>query len=58
MLLTADTCPSFDATTVILSGNQVALQVHESVGHPIELDRVLKQEASFAGTSFLTLKVE
>lgn len=56
MLLTADACPALDATTVILSGNQVALQVHESCGHPIELDRVLKQEASFAGTSFLTLE--
>jgi TldD protein len=56
MLLTADPCPALDATTVILSGNQVALQVHESCGHPIELDRVLKQEASFAGTSFLTLE--
>lgn len=54
MLLTADSCPALDAATVILSGNQVALQVHESCGHPIELDRVLKQEASFAGTSFLT----
>lgn len=53
-LLTADPCPALDATTLILSGNQVALQVHESCGHPIELDRVLKQEASFAGTSFLT----
>ena len=55
MLLTADACPALDATTIILSGNQVALQIHESCGHPIELDRVLKQEASFAGTSFLTL---
>ncbi|MCI0475271.1 MAG: hypothetical protein L0Y55_03420, partial [Anaerolineales bacterium] len=41
MLLTADPCPAYDATTVILSGNQTALQVHESCGHPIELDRVL-----------------
>jgi len=31
------------------------LQIHESVGHPIELDRVLGMEANFAGTSFLTL---
>lgn len=54
MLLSAEPCPPSDAATVILSGNQVALQVHESCGHPIELDRVLKQEASFAGTSFLT----
>ena len=43
-LLTADVCPEFDATTIILSGNQVALQIHESCGHPIELDRVLGTE--------------
>ncbi len=53
-LLSADQCPSYDATTVILDGSQVALQVHESCGHPIELDRVLGTEAAFAGTSFLT----
>ena len=41
--------------TVIIDSSQVALQVHESCGHPIELDRVLGMEASFAGTSFLTL---
>jgi TldD protein len=40
--------------TVILDPTQVALQVHESCGHPTELDRVFGQEASFAGTSFLT----
>jgi TldD protein len=32
------------------------LQIHESIGHPIELDRVLGMEANFAGTSFLTLE--
>jgi len=53
-LLTAKPCPPDVRTTVILSGNQVALQVHESCGHPIELDRVLGSEAAFAGTSFLT----
>jgi TldD protein len=53
-LLSSDQCPSYDATTVILDGSQVALQVHESCGHPIELDRVLGSEAAFAGTSFLT----
>ncbi len=53
-LLSADPCPSLEATTIILSGNQVALQIHESCGHPIELDRVLGTEASYAGTSFLT----
>ncbi len=35
---------------------QLGLQIHESVGHPIELDRVLGMEANFAGTSFLTLE--
>lgn len=53
-LLSAEPCPPSDSTTIILSGNQVALQVHESCGHPIELDRVLGTEASYAGTSFLT----
>ena len=52
-LLSADQCPSGE-TTVILDGSQTALQVHESCGHPIELDRVLGTEAAFAGTSFLT----
>jgi TldD protein len=51
-LLSAKSCPS-KATTVILDGSQVALQVHESVGHPIELDRILGTETSYAGTSFL-----
>jgi TldD protein len=53
-LLAAPQCPAAE-TTVILDSSQVALQIHESCGHPIELDRVLGQEASFAGTSFLTL---
>ncbi len=52
-LLTARQCPPM-VTTVILEGSQVALQVHESCGHPIELDRVFGTEAAFAGTSFLT----
>lgn len=42
--------------TLLLDGSQLGLQIHESVGHPIELDRVLGQEANFAGTSFLTLE--
>jgi TldD protein len=40
---------------VILDSSQLALQIHESIGHPIELDRVLGFEANYAGTSFLTL---
>jgi TldD protein len=51
-LVRADPCPA-GITTVVLDGDQVALQVHESVGHPTELDRVFGTEASYAGTSFL-----
>ena len=53
-LHSADQCPEgeFD---LILEGSQLALQIHESVGHPIELDRVLGTEANYAGMSFLTL---
>jgi TldD protein len=52
-LLTAPACPAGRAT-VILEGQQLALQVHESVGHAVELDRVLWDEASYAGTSFVS----
>ena len=52
-LLSAPLCPDL-VTTVILDGAQLALQIHESLGHPAELDRVLGTEASYAGTSFLT----
>ncbi|OGP88230.1 MAG: peptidase C69 [Deltaproteobacteria bacterium RBG_16_48_10] len=51
-LLSAKPCPS-KITNLILDSSQLALQVHESVGHPIELDRILGAEASYAGTSFL-----
>jgi len=53
-LHTAAQCPE-KTGTLLLDGSQLGLQIHESVGHPIELDRVLGQEANFAGTSFLTL---
>ncbi len=52
-LLTAPHCPS-ETTTVIIDPTQMALQVHESCGHAVELDRVLGMEAAYAGTSFLT----
>jgi TldD protein len=52
-LLSAPQCPA-GVTTIILDGPQLALQIHESCGHPIELDRVFGAEAAFAGTSFLT----
>jgi len=51
-LLSAKPCPS-KVTTLILDSSQLALQIHESIGHPIELDRILGTEASYAGTSFL-----
>ena len=53
-LLTAEHCPLDTTTTIIIGGSQLALQVHESCGHAIELDRVMGSEAAFAGTSFLT----
>ncbi|MSQ23170.1 MAG: TldD/PmbA family protein [Chloroflexi bacterium] len=52
-LLSAPHCSS-DTTTVVIDPTQMALQVHESCGHAVELDRVLGWEASYAGTSFLT----
>jgi TldD protein len=54
-LHSADQCPE-GTRTIILDGSQLGLQIHESIGHPIELDRVLGMEANFAGTSFLTLE--
>lgn len=50
----ADQCPQ-GKMTLLLGSSQLGLQIHESIGHPIELDRVLGMEANFAGTSFLTL---
>jgi TldD protein len=51
-LLRADPCPS-GVMTVVIDAEQTQLQVHESVGHPTELDRVYGTEAAYAGTSFL-----
>ncbi len=53
-LHSAPQCPEgeFD---LILDSSQLGLQIHESIGHPIELDRVLGSEANYAGMSFLTL---
>lgn len=53
-LLSAPVCPT-GVYDIILEGSQLALQVHESVGHPTELDRVLGTELSYAGGSFLSL---
>ena len=51
-LLTAPECPA-GIRTVVLHGEQLALQTHESIGHALELDRILLGEASYAGTSFV-----
>jgi TldD protein len=53
MLLKAEECPSGEKT-VILGGSQVALQIHESIGHAVELDRAMGMEISLAGGTFLT----
>ncbi len=52
-LLSAPQCPP-GRRTIVLDPTQLYLQVHESCGHPTELDRVFGTEASYAGTSFLT----
>ena len=52
-LLTAPQCPP-GQRTIVLDPSQLYMQLHESCGHPIELDRVFGTEASYAGTSFLT----
>lgn len=53
-LLTAEQCPS-GTRDIILGGSQVSLQIHESCGHPAELDRVMGWEANFSGVSFLEI---
>jgi len=53
-LLVAPECPAGE-TTLILGSEQMALQIHESVGHATELDRILGWEAAYAGTSWLDL---
>ena len=52
-LLSAPVLPA-GVRTVVLHGEQVALQVHESIGHALELDRILLGEASYAGTSWVS----
>jgi predicted Zn-dependent protease len=52
-LLSAPNCPS-GRMQVLLMPDQMILQIHESIGHPLELDRILGDERNFAGTSFVT----
>ncbi len=53
LLQSAEECPQKE-TTLLLSGDQVSLQMHESIGHPLELDRVFGSERDFSGVSFAT----
>jgi predicted Zn-dependent protease len=52
-LLAAPNCPS-GRMDLVLAPDQMMLQIHESIGHPLELDRILGDERNFAGTSFVT----
>jgi predicted Zn-dependent protease len=51
-LLEAPQCPSGELD-LLLDADQMMLQIHESIGHPIELDRILGDERNYAGTSFV-----
>ncbi len=53
-LAMAPPCPG-GTMDVLLMPDQMMLQIHESIGHPLELDRILGDERNFAGTSFVTL---
>ncbi len=52
-LMAAEHCPS-DTRDLLLAPDQMILQIHESIGHPLELDRILGDERNYAGTSFVT----
>jgi len=51
-LLTAKECPS-EVTTLVIDSGQMELQIHESIGHAVELDRVLGMEEAYAGSSWV-----
>lgn len=53
-LACAPECPT-GTTTLVLAPDQMMLQIHESIGHPLELDRILGDERNYAGTSFVSL---
>ena len=55
-LLAAPDCPS-ETMDVVIGAEQMILQIHESIGHPLELDRILGDERNYAGTSFVTLEM-
>ena len=53
-LLSAPNCPE-GKMDLVLMPDQMMLQIHESIGHPLELDRILGDERNYAGTSFVTM---
>ena len=53
-LLSAEECPEL-TTNLVLAPDQMMLQIHESIGHPLELDRILGDERNYAGSSFVNL---
>ncbi|BAQ63275.1 TldD/PmbA family protein [Geminocystis sp. NIES-3709] len=53
-LLFSEECPDM-MTTLVLAPDQMMLQIHESIGHPLELDRILGDERNYAGSSFVKL---
>lgn len=55
LLLDAAECPQ-EKTQLLLAPDQMALQIHETVGHPLEMDRILGDERNFAGSSFVQLE--
>lgn len=55
-LAQAPECPS-GALDLLAMPDQMMLQIHESIGHPLELDRILGDERNFAGSSFVTLEM-
>jgi predicted Zn-dependent protease len=55
-LVNADNCPS-GIIDALIAPDQMMLQIHESIGHPLELDRILGDERNYAGTSFVNLEM-
>jgi predicted Zn-dependent protease len=55
-LAQAPECPQ-ERRDLVLMPNQMVLQIHESIGHPLELDRILGDERNYAGLSFVTPKM-
>ena len=54
-LIEADQCPT-GTMSLVLAPDQMMLQIHESIGHPLEIDRILGDERNYAGWSFVGLE--